>query len=100
LLFRSQMCGKVLKAYSESSFQDGSIVTNSSSLGLFWAEQTSFTNTSVNETATQNVWSVHKKSLWWNRRSLGSHVIDESEKCGHIWDAASRESVNFRGSGN
>jgi hypothetical protein len=43
---------------------------------------------SLNEMAFQNVWSVHKKSLWWNRCLLGWHVVDESEKCGHIWDTA------------
>jgi hypothetical protein len=53
---------------------------------------------SLNEMASQNVWSVHKKSLWWNRCFLGWHVVDESEKWGHIWDTACGKSVNVMGS--
>jgi hypothetical protein len=59
-----------------------------------------FSSMSMNETAIQNIQSVHKKSLWWNRCLLGSHGVDESEKCGHLWDTARGESVNFWGSGD
>jgi hypothetical protein len=41
---------------------------------------------SVNETAMQNAQSVHSKSVCRNKWLLGGHVVDESEKCGHIWD--------------
>jgi hypothetical protein len=39
-----------------------------------------FSSVSESETGLQIVRSVDKKSVWWNRCSVGGHFVDESEK--------------------
>jgi hypothetical protein len=45
--------------------------------------------------AWHNMPALHKESLRRNSSLLGSHVIDKSEGCGHIWDTAGGESLGF-----
>jgi hypothetical protein len=55
---------------------------------------------SVNKMATQIVLSIHKSLCDEINGKLGDHVVDEWEKCGHIWDTAHGESIIFGGSGD
>ncbi len=44
----------------------------------FWICLSNFSCMFVIEMAMQNVLSVPKQSMWWNRHFLGSHSVDES----------------------